>query len=497
MQTGALPKPIGLESRELVAHRLVGGRVLGAVDFLGDGADLLEQRHVVGIEQLQLGLAGVAHLDHRARHVGGALAAHRPVVGHQRLDAERLALLLDQRDLGVGVGGEAVDRDHRRDAELLDVLHVTLEVRHAGFERLEVFLLEIVLLHAAVHLERADGGDDHRAVRLQAGLAHLDVEELLAAEVGAEAGFGHHIVGELERGRGRQHRVAAMRDVGERPAVDEGRRAFERLHQVRRQRILEQHGHGAVRLDIAGAHRLPVAGIGDDDVAEPLLQIVEVAGEAEDRHHLGGDGDVEAGLAREAVGDAAERADDLAQRAVVHVHHAPPRDAPAVDPGLVAPVDVVVDQRRQQVMRRRDGMEVAGEMQVDVFHRHDLRIAAAGRAALHAERRPERRFAQAHHRLLADVIERVGEADRGGGLALARRRRRDRGDQDQLAVRLRLQRLDVVHRHLGLVVAVGVEVLRRDAELLARDVHDRPHLGGLGDLNVGFRRLVLRSGHGD
>ncbi len=182
------------------------------------------------------------------------------------------------------------------------------QVGHAGFERLEVFLLEIVLLHAAVHLERADGGDDHRAVRLQAGLAALDVEELLAAEVGAEAGFGHHVVGELERGGGGEHRVAAVRDVGERAAVDEGRRAFQRLHQVGRQRVLEQRGHRALRLDVGGAHRFALAGIADDDVAEPLLEVFEIAGEAEDRHHLGGDGDVEAVLAREAVGDAAERA---------------------------------------------------------------------------------------------------------------------------------------------------------------------------------------------
>ena len=81
------------------------------------------------------------------------------------------------------------------------------------------------------------------AVGRQPGLAALDVEELLAAEVGAEAGFRHHVVGELERGRGRQHRVAAVRDVGERAAVDEGRRAFQRLHQVGRQRLLEQHRH--------------------------------------------------------------------------------------------------------------------------------------------------------------------------------------------------------------------------------------------------------------
>ena len=59
---------------------------------------------------------------------------------------------------------------------------------------------------------------------------------------------------------------------------------------------------------------------------------------------------------------------------------------------------------------------------------------------------------------------------------------------------LALQRLDVVHRDLGLVVAVGLEVLRRDAELLARDLEDRPLLGGLRDLDVGFRMAVLRGG---
>src|SRR5207237_228735 len=83
--------------------------------------------------------------------LGAAPAAHRPVVGHQRLDAERLALVLDQRDLGVGVGGEAIDRDHRRDAELADVLDVALQVGHAAFQRGEIFFLEVLFLHPAMH----------------------------------------------------------------------------------------------------------------------------------------------------------------------------------------------------------------------------------------------------------------------------------------------------------------------------------------------------------
>ena len=51
------------------------------------------------------------------------------------------------------------------------------------------------------------------------------------------------------------------------------------------------------------------------------------------------------------LADAAERVDDRAQRAVVHVHDAAPGDAARVEAERVAPVDVVVDQRREQVVR--------------------------------------------------------------------------------------------------------------------------------------------------
>src|SRR6516165_606727 len=93
------------------------------------------------------------------------------------------------------------------------------------------------------------------------------------------------------------------------------------------------------------------------------------------------------------------------------------------------------------------------------------------------------------------MVERVGEPDRGRGLALARRRRRDGAHQNELAVRLVLQRLDEIHRHLGLVVAVGFETFRRNAKPLTRDVDDRPFLGGLRNFNIGFWRLVLRGRH--
>ena len=110
------------------------------------------------------------------------------------------------------------------------------------------------------------------------------------------------------------------------------------------------------------------------------------------------------------------------------------RDPQLVDLVRVAVQDRGVEHRRQQVVRGADRVDVAGEVEVEVLHRHDLRHAAAGRAALDAEHRSERRLAQARHRSLADRAEPLREADERRRLALARLRRRHAGHADQLAV---------------------------------------------------------------
>ena len=274
-----------------------------------------------------------------------------------------------------------------------------------------------------------------------------------------------------------------MRDVGERSSVDEDGVVLQRLHQVGHQGVLEQHGHGPVALEVAGLDGFSVARVADDNVAEPALEVLQVHGEAQDGHHLASHRDVEAVLAREAVGGAAQRVDDGAQRAVVHVHDAAPGDAARVEPERVAPVDVIVEQGREEVVGGRYGVEIAREVQVDVLHRYDLRVAAAGRAALDAEAGTQRGLTQATHGPLADAVEAVAQADRGGGLALARRRRRDGRDQDQLAVLVLLRRVDEIERHLGLVGPVIQQRAVGDADPLS-DLGDRLHLGFARNLDV-------------
>jgi hypothetical protein len=127
-----------------------------------------------------------------------------------------------------------------------------------------------------------------------------------------------------------------------------------------------------------------------------------------------------------------QRADRLAQGAVVHVHHALPRDAPHIDAELVAMVDVVVEHRGEKVVRERDRVEVAGEVEVDVLHRHDLRVAAAGAPPFMPNTGPSEGLAQADHRFLADVIERVTQPDGRRRLAFAGGVGLIAGHEDQL-----------------------------------------------------------------
>ena len=67
-----------LELVELVAEFLVGQHVGGAVDFAADDAHLVPERAGVGIEQREVGLGVLDHVDHGAGQLFRAGAARGP-----------------------------------------------------------------------------------------------------------------------------------------------------------------------------------------------------------------------------------------------------------------------------------------------------------------------------------------------------------------------------------------------------------------------------------
>ncbi len=266
--------------------------------------------------------------------------------------------------------------------------------------------------------------------------------------------------------------------------MHQGGVVLQRLHQVGLDCVLEEGRHGAVDLELGGQHGPPVPGVGHDHAAQALLELVEAFGKAEHGHHLGGHRDVVAGLARGAVGRAPQPHHDLAQGPVVHVHHAPPHHPSGIDVQGVAGGQVVVDDRREQVVGHADGVEVPREMQVDVLHGHHLRVAPAGGAALDAEAGAQGGLADAEHRLPSQARQRVGETHGGGGLPFPRGRGGDGGDQDELALGAAPEAAVEVQADLGLGAPDGLQVGLGDPEP-GGELPDGQHGGAAGDVDVG------------
>ena len=107
-------------------------------------------------------------------------------------------------------------------------------------------------------------------------------------------------------------------------------------------------------------------------------------------------------------------------------------------------------------------MEVAREVEVDAFHGQHLCVAAACRAAFHAEAGAEGGLAQSHDGFTAYLVQSQGEADRHGGLADACLGGGDGGDEDKLAC---LAACPFYKREgeLGDVLAVVLDVVGADA----------------------------------
>jgi hypothetical protein len=129
-------------------------------------------------------------------------------------------------------------------------------------------------------------------------------------------------------------------------------------------------------------------------------------------------------------------------------------------------------------------------VEVHLLHRHDLRHAAPGRAALHPEIGPERGLADAHHRLLADPAQPVAKPDRRRRLALACGRRVDRRHQHEPPVAPPRETRDELGPDLRLVVAIGQKRLGRNPELRP-DFLDGPLLGGARNLDIALHGVQV------
>ena len=349
---------------------------------------------------------------------------------------------------------EDVDSNNNRHAEFLHVLDMLLQIYKALLDCLHVRRGQLSFRHTAMHFQRTHGSYDNCGIRLEACITAFDIEEFFCAEVSTKACLGNCIISNAHSSSGCHDAVAAMSDVSERAAMDNSRNIFQRLYQVRLDSVLQESCHSAVCLNLACGNRLAAVVIGNNDFSQTLLEVMQVACQTENCHNLGSNGDVEAILTRYAMSLAAQTDNDVAQLTIIHIDNAFPNNAARVNVEHVALLDVVVEHCGKQHMRRGNRMEVTGKVQVDVLHRHNLRIAAAGSAALDAHAGAEGRLTQCHDNTLAELMHALCQTNGRGGLAFTGRSRSNRGYKNQLARLLLLYTTDQVIGKLGLVLAV-------------------------------------------
>ena len=83
------------------------------------------------------------------------------------------------------------------------------------------------------------GRDQHYCCRLEIAHPAFDVQEFLRAQISAEARLRDCIIRQFQSHPRRGQTVAAMCDIGKRTAMNDGRNVFQRLHQVRFDRLFQ------------------------------------------------------------------------------------------------------------------------------------------------------------------------------------------------------------------------------------------------------------------
>ncbi|CNI71397.1 Uncharacterised protein [Mycobacterium tuberculosis] len=154
-------------------------------------------------------------------------------------------------------------------------------------------------------------------------------------------------------------------------------------------------------------------------------------------------------------------------------------------------VQVVVDHGGKQVVRCGDGVEVAGQVQVQLLHGNDLGVTAACCAALDAKGRAHCGLTQRQDCLAAGLCEALCEGDGGCGLTFTERGGGDCGNHDVLGAALAggLCVGGFVEEDLSDILAVGFKAIFADA-VVCCDLVNRPKIGGKCDFEVGRERLL-------
>ena len=277
-----------------------------------------------------------------------------------------------------------------------------------------------------------------------------------------------------------------MSDVCERSAVYDRRGVLQSLYQVRFQGILQKCSHSTLRIQVTCGYRLLLGNlsvcISDNDAGQTLFQVFDIVCQTQNCHDLRCNCDVVTILSGHSVGLSAKTIHYETKLTVIHIHTSSPGDLSRVDVQLISLIDMVVDHGCQQVVGCSYGMEVTGEMKVDILHGNYLRVSAACCSALNAEYRSKGRLTEGYTYFFAQFAQSVCQTYGGSGLSFTCRCGVDGGNQNQFSIRF-VSLLQHVVVDFSLVITVLLQIFCINASLCS-DLGNRGHGSFLCDFNV-------------
>ena len=145
----------------------------------------------------------------------------------------------------------------------------------------------------------------------------------------------------------------------------------------------------------------------------------------------------------------------------------------------------VVNQGGQKVVGRSDSVEVPGEVQIDGFHRENLRVAATSCTALHTENRTQGGFTKCDGGLEAQTLQALSKGDRSGCFARTGWHTSS-GYQNQTRTNLARR----IEFHFSLVTTIGFKLGIFKARVMGELV-DRDEFSCLGNFDIAKHANLL------
>ena len=125
-------------------------------------------------------------------------------------------------------------------------------------------------------------------------------------------------------------------------------------------------------------------------------------------------------------------------------------------------------------------------MQIDIFHRHNLSIAAASSAAFYTKYRPQRRFPQRNYRLFTHSGQRISQTNSSGGFPFTGRCWIDGSYQYQLTIRLVLIFFQHPIINFCFIFSIVFYIIILNLQPISNFIDDG-HLCFLRNFNIAFK----------